>query len=148
MATLKNAIRFQNADVKFSLKQKTELKVFLEKQLSKTAKVIRLDYIFCSDAYLLDINQRFLEHDYYTDIITFPLTSTKELLEAEIYISVDRVKDNAAKLNIELNDELLRVIFHGALHLVGYKDKTKRESLIMRDLEEKWTKAFKRSSNN
>jgi len=95
-----------------------------------------LHYIFCSDAALLEMNRQFLNHDYYTDIITFTLSEKGYPIDAEIYISLDRVRDNATLLKQTYKRELHRVIFHGALHLCGYKDKTKQEVAIMRKKEE------------
>jgi probable rRNA maturation factor len=94
-----------------------------------------LSYSFCSDQYLLKINQKYLKHDYYTDIITFDLSEQGKIIEGDIYISIDRVKDNSKLLNISYSEELDRVILHGLLHLLGYKDKTKKEKLIMREKE-------------
>lgn len=97
---------------------------------------ISLSYIFCTDAYLLTINQDFLKHDTLTDIITFDLSTDKEDLEAEIYISTERVMDNAEKLGVPYIQELHRVIFHGALHLCGLKDKTPAQKKEMRTAED------------
>lgn len=121
----------------FSLARRTSLKNFI-KTLFKKEKVglITLNYVFCSDEYLLDINRRFLKHDTYTDIVTFNLTNDKNKVEAEIYISVERVKENAKTLHVSFKNELHRVIFHGALHLCGYKDKLKTEKQTMRELED------------
>ena len=96
-----------------------------------------IDYVFCNDEYLLNINQQFLEHDTYTDIISFDYTMGK-LVGGEIYISTERVSENANYFGVDFNEELHRVIIHGILHFCGYKDKTKEESLIMRGLEEKY----------
>lgn len=101
-----------------------------------------LQYIFCSDDYLLQINRQFLHHDYYTDIITFDLTEESHPINAEIYISVDRVRDNAREFGNSLRTELHRVIFHGSLHLCGYKDKNPREQELMRQMEEKYLKLY------
>ncbi len=98
-----------------------------------------IDYVFCNDEYLLNINQQFLEHDTYTDIISFDYTMGK-LVGGEIYISTDRVSENANHFGVDFNEELHRVIIHGILHFCGYKDKTKEESVIMRGLEEKYLK--------
>jgi rRNA maturation RNase YbeY len=98
--------------------------------------------VFCSDAYLLQINKDFLNHDYYTDIITFPLEETETSVDAEIYISVDRVKDNASTLKAQFNMELQRVIFHGVLHLCGFDDKTKKQQAIMQKMEDEWIEKF------
>ena len=102
-----------------------------------------LSYIFCSDEYLLDINKKFLSHDYYTDIITFNLAeSGSESIVGEIYISVDRVRENARTHGSSFPDELLRVIFHGALHLCGYKDKKPAEIKAMRQAEDQYLQRF------
>ena len=95
-----------------------------------------LDYIFCSDEYLLEINQKFLQHDDLTDIITFNLAETKGEVVGEIYISVERVRDNALLFNVDFEEELRRVVFHGALHLCGYNDKTRKEQQEMRKKED------------
>ncbi len=100
-----------------------------------------LEISFVSDAELLDINKKSLNHNYYTDIITFDYCKDKTL-EGDIYISVDRVKDNANELGERNLDELLRVIFHGVLHLIGYKDNTKDEQNEMRKIENKYILLF------
>ena len=97
-----------------------------------------LTYVFCSDERLLQINRQFLQHDFYTDIITFPLSQPQEPITAEIYISVDRVRENARKFGVSMKNELLRVILHGSLHLCGYGDKTAPEQAKMRKLEDKY----------
>ena len=94
-----------------------------------------LNIIFCSDDYLLSINQQYLNHDYFTDIITFDLSEQNEVT-ADIYISIDRVRENAKALGVSIKNELHRVVFHGALHLCGYKDKKPAEIKIMRAKEE------------
>ncbi len=120
---------------RFSLQSRTELKAFIETLFQKERKKLAsINYIFCSDKRLLEINQQFLRHDYYTDIITFDLSET-DATQAEIYISIERVKDNAKTEGVSFKSELHRVIFHGALHLCGYKDKSKGESKIMRERE-------------
>lgn len=111
-------------------------------------KTKELTYIFCTDDYLLNINRNFLQHDYYTDIITFDLSEQKDGSHGEIYISIDRVKDNAVHLKEPLQRELLRVIFHGALHLCGYKDKTKVQERTMRKKEDYYLEGFYRSTWN
>lgn len=101
-----------------------------------------LTYIFCSDEYLLEINHQYLNHNYYTDIITFDLSEDKTQVTGEIYISIDRVKDNARDFKTTFQKELLRVIFHGALHLCGYKDKSNKEQTLMRKAEDKYLQYF------
>ena len=119
------------------------LKGFLEKQMKKEGiRIECLQYVFCSDKYLLGINKQFLNHDYYTDIISFDLSETKGVLIGDIYIRVDRVKENAKTMKTKQPDELLRVIFHGALHFCGYKDKKTADAKLMRAMEDKWIKAY------
>lgn len=117
---------FHNRDIDPKLKDKRKLSSFLESlvhQHLEGIKKIRLDYIFCSDEHLLGMNKQFLEHDTFTDIITFDLSENDSQVIGEIYISVDRIKENAAKFKVDFTNELHRVIFHGALHLCGFKDK-------------------------
>ena len=156
-------ITFHNADIKFSLRNRTALRKFITAQANQS---IKLSYIFCSDEYLLNINRQFLNHDYYTDIITFPLSEDKKHIEAEIYISIERVKENSAKFKVQNTKrkdksnpsplgegarradgvtELHRVMFHGVLHLLGYKDKTKAQKTEMRKMEDKWLKKFEQA---
>lgn len=130
-------IYFHAADRPFYWKNKTLLKTFLttifkkEKHLGK-----RVDYIFCSDEHLLFMNQQFLQHDTYTDILTFNLTEEPASgIVAEIYISTDRVKKNAVQHGTTYQEELLRVMIHGILHLCGYRDKTASEKTLMREKE-------------
>ena len=121
------------------LKQRNRLKSFLASTAESSKRPLgSLNIIFCSDEHLLGINRDFLQHDYYTDIITFDLSaSNKAPLEAELYISVDRVKENATTLGQPFYRELHRVIFHGLLHLLGYKDKQKKDQAFMREMEER-----------
>lgn len=132
-------VHFFNADKKATFKNRNKLKIFLIKLLKKEGarELLNLSYIFCSDNYLLEINREFLHHDFYTDIITFDLSSDKTTLTGEIYISIDRVKENAKGLGTSYHEELHRVIFHGALHLCGFKDKTKQQKDTMRIMEDK-----------
>jgi probable rRNA maturation factor len=121
----------------FSLLGRRKLQEYLRSLFRKEKKLLgSLDYIFCSDDYLLKINQDFLKHDFLTDIITFNLSDTDSSITGEIYISIERVKENARLLNIPFSTELRRVIFHGALHLCGYKDKTKSQQKQMRAKED------------
>ena len=101
-----------------------------------------LNYVFCSDDRVLEINRQFLAHDFFTDIITFEL-SDNEYTNGEIYISTDRVRDNAKALKVSVVAELHRVIFHGALHLCGYKDKTGKDEALMRKKEDEYLKRYK-----
>ena len=135
-------INFHLIESNFSLRERTRLKKFIS-QLFKMEKkgLERLDYIFCSDSYLLEINRKFLNHDFYTDILTFDLSNNPKLTIGEIYISVERVKENAMELSNSFKEEIHRVIFHGALHLCGYKDKLKADILIMRQMENRYSSA-------
>jgi probable rRNA maturation factor len=121
------------------LRDRTRLKQFLASLFKKEGKhLAELQYIFCSDDYLLEINRQYLNHDFYTDIITFDLSEKGHSINAEIYVSVDRVRENAREFGSSLKQELLRVLFHGALHLCGYKDKTSIQVKEMRKMEEKY----------
>ena len=136
-------ITFHNSDIKFKVPNSTQLKTFIECRVLKEAKKkLQLSYVFCSDEFLLEINKQFLNHDFYTDIITFPLNETEKEIEAEIYISIERVKENAEKLQTDFKDELQRVIFHGVLHLIGYKDKDKTDEKAMRKKENEWMELY------
>lgn len=121
------------------LTQRTHLKSFITSLFKREKKrLAEIHYIFCSDDYLLEINRQHLQHDYYTDIITFDLSEPGQPINAEIYISVDRVRDNAGQFKTSLKNELHRVIFHGALHLCGYKDKRPKDQEVMRKMEDKY----------
>jgi probable rRNA maturation factor len=111
----------------------------IAKQENKTINYIT--FIFCNDDYLLDINIKYLNHDYYTDIITFPYKEGDDI-ESDIYISVDRVKENAEDYQESFENELLRVMAHGVLHLIGYGDKTPEQSTIMRAKESQYIESF------
>jgi rRNA maturation RNase YbeY len=104
-------------------------------------KLSSLNFIFCSDDYLLRVNNTYLEHDYYTDVITFDYNES-DFIIGDVYISVDRVADNAISYNVSFLNELLRVIVHGVLHLCGYKDKTQDESLLMKSKEDFYLSVF------
>ena len=136
-------INFQKADSALTLTSKTELKAFIESLFKKEKTALAtINYIFCSDKYLLSINQQFLKHDFYTDIITFGLHDKGTPVVAEVYISTDRVKENAATNGVTYTNEMLRVLFHGALHLCGYKDKSKADILTMRAKEDAYLKRY------
>ena len=133
------AIRFYNEDVRYKLLNKQLLKSWLKQTaLNNGNKLIGdLTYIFCSDEHLLSINQEYLKHDYYTDIITFDLSEDEGILEGEMYISIDRVKDNAASISkTSFEQELYRVMVHGLLHLTGLGDKSEAEIIEMRNTED------------
>ncbi len=100
--------------------------------------VLGINYIFCSDKYLLKLNKEYLGHNYFTDIITFDNSKEKGTAEADVFISSDRVMANAKKFKSTFRDELHRVMIHGALHLMGYDDKTPKAEKAMRQAEEYW----------
>ena len=133
---------FFNASL-IKLSERRRLKLFIN-QLFKEERMLfsSLSYVFCSDQYLLSINREFLQHDDYTDIITFCLSGASEPVEGEIYISTDRVKENAISIGTSFNNELHRVIFHGALHLCGYKDKKPSDKRKMTDAEDKYLQLY------
>jgi len=144
--TISPTIRFHFLE-KISLKDRRILKTTLAALFKKEKKKLaELHYIFVSDDRLLEINRQFLQHDFYTDIITFPLSEPGQPISGEIYISVDRVRENAREFGGTIKEELLRVIFHGALHLCGYKDKTTPQQREMRQLEEKYLALYQECS--
>ena len=131
------AIHFFSEDISFSLDKEQQTISWIEnildgeKQISKS-----INYIFCSDDYLLKINKDYLDHNTLTDIITFDNSEEEGKIEADIFISVDRVQENALSLDKKFDEELHRVIMHGLLHLVGYNDKTDEEKSEMRKKED------------
>ena len=132
-----------------ALRERNKLKEYLPALFKlENKKLESLTYIFCSDQYLLKINQNHLNHDYYTDIITFDLSSEAKIIIGEIYISVDRVRDNAKIQGVTFKEEIHRVIFHGALHLCGYKDKTKQDKSDMSAKEDKHLTIYLGSTNH
>lgn len=138
-------ITFDTEDVKFALKNKTQLKRWIistiEKKKRKAGEIV---FVFCSDEHLLNINNEYLNHDTYTDIITFDYSKDNHLLpiSGDIFISVDRVKENAKKFSKSFEEELHRVIIHGVLHLLGYTDKTKKAKAEMTKEEDACLEAF------
>lgn len=129
-------ITYHKEEIEFELPDEQNLSRWLMNVAEAEAGVIReISYVFCSDDYLLQINKEYLKHDYYTDIITFPYKEGKEV-ESDIFISIDRVRDNAQAFDASFEKELLRVISHGLLHLLGYKDKSEEEEKTMRQKED------------
>ncbi|MFW5759744.1 MAG: rRNA maturation RNase YbeY [Cyclobacteriaceae bacterium] len=138
-------IRFFVEDTKFSLPEKPLLKKWIIKTIKEEGLLFsELCYIFCSDRYLLQMNQDFLHHDTLTDIITFDTSEKNNNIEGEIYISIERVKENADTLNESFYRELHRVLIHGVLHLCGYKDKTNMEQTLMRMKENHYLELLKK----
>lgn len=135
-------ITFQNQSISFKLKEKTKLKNWIKTITEKEKHLLGdINYIFCSDEELLEINMKHLNHNTYTDIITFDYTEAKKI-SSDIFISIDRVTENAKKFNVTFEDELHRVMIHGILHLCGYKDKSKADAELMRKKENTSLKLF------
>jgi rRNA maturation RNase YbeY len=131
------AIFFHTIDADPRLKHKNALKRWISACISLENKQPgEINVIFCSDNHLLEMNRTYLKHDFYTDIITFDYCAG-DIVSGDLYISLDRVKENASKNFTSTENETYRVIIHGVMHLCGYKDKTKKDSLTMRAQEEK-----------
>ncbi len=136
-------IRFFNEDTAYKLARKPGLRQWLTVQAKQEGMKIReLNYVFCSDEYLLQINRDHLNHDYYTDIITFDTSETEGVIEGDIFISIERVDDNWRIHQTDFLSELHRVMAHGLLHLCGYGDKTPAEQQTMRAKEDQWLAAL------
>jgi rRNA maturation RNase YbeY len=132
----KTKVYFFSHDISTSLGNATKLKHFIESIFKKELqKLDSINYIFCSDKVILEINKKYLNHDSYTDVITFDLSRDDEGISAEVYVSIERIKDNAKELGLTIRSELHRVLFHAALHLCGYNDKKKKDREIMRKKE-------------
>lgn len=129
--------------IRFALPRRNRLRLFLADLFRREEQRLgELVYIFCDDEYLLDLNRKFLKHDFYTDILSFPSFPEDKKVSGEIYISIDRVRENARDLGTSLREEIHRVIFHGALHLCHYKDNTKKEKDQMRSKEDEYLKRY------
>ncbi|MEJ7691938.1 rRNA maturation RNase YbeY [Daejeonella sp.] len=125
-------INFFIEDISFNLKRKILLRKWVESCIKAEGYRLReLNFIFCSDNYLLGINQEYLKHDTFTDIITFDNSEDDKLIAGDIFISVDRVNENAISFKVSRQDELHRVMIHGTLHLLGYPDKGKEAKAVM-----------------
>ena len=135
-------INFTNVDVKFVLKNKLQIRQWIKAIISAEQKQSgNITYVFCNDTYLGDMNEKYLHHHTLTDIITFDY-SEKGKLSGDIFISIDRIVENAALYKTHLNSELGRVMAHGVLHLLGYKDKLKEEKDAMRMKEDFYLGSF------
>ena len=136
-------IRFFNEDVTHKLPQKQATRSWLKQQAEREGYAIGdLNYIFCSDEHVLQVNRDYLQHDYYTDIITFDQSEETGKIEGDIFVSVERVADNAVQMGVATEQEMRRVLAHGLLHLCGYGDKTDEEVKQMRHKEDEWLVAF------
>jgi len=133
---MSNSIQFLGKSKFIRGKERKAIRQMIETIANDHGYIVQnICYIFMTDDELLEINQSHLQHDDYTDIITFDLSDTEACIDGEIYISVDRINDNAEKFNCTKQDELIRVLSHGVLHLMGYKDKSENDSQKMRDAE-------------
>lgn len=137
-------ISYHTEDISFSLKGKRKISNWIKSVIVDNNFTLfetpcipgDLNFIFCSDNYLLNINRQYLKHDYYTDIITFDY-SQNGVISGDLFISIDTVKENSSLYNVTFEEELNRVIIHGILHLLGYKDKSKIDKSIMKDAEDR-----------
>ena len=131
-------IIFHSEDIDFSLPQPSLIIDWIFNCIESENKQLRhLNFIFCSDEYLHKINVEYLNHDNYTDVITFPYSEGK-IIEGDIFISIERIRENANKFNVDFNNELHRVMIHGVLHLLGYFDKTPNDKALMTQKENEY----------
>lgn len=136
-------INFFNEDIDFKLKGKNNFKAWLKKVAEKEGfRINDLNYIFCSDQYLHKINLEYLDHDTYTDIITFDNSEEEKIIEGDIFVSIERIRENSNILNTLLEEETKRVIVHGLLHLCGYNDYSIEDKEKMRRLESEYILIF------
>lgn len=138
---LKNNVSFFYEETKFKIRKAKKIKLWIDKIIKQEKNLLQqVNIIFCSDSYLYEINLQHLQHDTLTDIITFDYSPQKQYIQADLYISIERVKENAKKFKISIFNEILRVIAHGIMHLIGYNDKTNKEKEIMRNKEDQYIK--------
>lgn len=136
-------VRFFFNGVRVTIQHRAFLKTAIERLFKNEKRTLKtVNVIFCSDEYLRSINNDFLSHNYYTDIVTFYYSAPKAPVEAELYISVDRITENALTLGLSRKNELHRVIFHGCLHLCGYGDKTSQQIKKMREREDYYLRLY------
>jgi probable rRNA maturation factor len=130
-------IEFISEDIEFELKNPNQVSEWITNIIeSHDHELVNLTYVFCSDDYLHEINVEYLDHDTLTDIITFDNADEEGIVEGDIFVSIDRVRDNAKDLGTTFDDELHRVLIHGVLHLLGFKDKTEEQEALMRKQED------------
>lgn len=136
-------VQFFFKDVNPLLRNRAGLKKHISKLFKiEGVKIKQITVVFCTDRFLLGLNNEFLNHDYYTDIVTFHYNKHSEPVIGELYISTDRVRENARELKKRVNEELHRVIFHGCLHLCGYQDKSSQQIKRMREREEYYLRSY------
>jgi rRNA maturation RNase YbeY len=131
-----------NYELEFQLENEEQYSSWISNVISsENKKEGDINYIFCDDEYILEINKQYLNHDYYTDIISFDYSVGNEL-HGDIFVSIERVRENAVEFDVTFDEELKRVLAHGVLHYCGYKDKTEEEELLMRSKEDEKIKMF------
>lgn len=139
------AVNFFSEGIDFKVKQTLKIKSWLKKVADEEGyQVGTLNYVFCNDDYILETNNKYLNHDYYTDIITFDYTEKKRI-SGDLIISIDTVESNSKLVKTSMNEELCRVMVHGVLHLCGYKDKSDEEEVIMHKKEDYYLSKFNAS---
>ena len=140
----KPAIHFFTEDLSYTLKKKTMLKAWIKSVIEEEGYALEeLNFILCSDEYLLRINQQYLNHDTYTDVITFDNSEELKMIVGDIFISLERIQENAREFKHTVADELCRVMVHGTLHLLGYKDKGKAAKNLMTEKEDYYLASLK-----
>lgn len=138
-------IQYFNEDVPVPRLRKRKSTNWIKETILTEGKIVGdISFIFCSDNYLLEVNKTYLDHDYFTDIITFDYVEGN-LINGDIFISVDRVLENSAEFKTTIEDEMNRILIHGILHLLGYKDKNKKDKLLMTEKEDYYLKLLKDS---
>ena len=136
-------VSFFSEDIDFKLVNPLKTKKWIKNaSISEGYELSQLNYVFCSDEYLLEINKQYLDHDYFTDIITFDNSEEDNQLEGDIYISVDRVRENAATFHTDFDTEMRRVLIHGLLHLAGHDDTSEALKTAMRAKEDEYLRVF------
>jgi len=131
-------IQFFSEDIDFTIKDKQRVREWIFSTIKEEGfkRVGQLSFVFCSDTYLLEINKQYLDHDTFTDIVTFDSSEMEDVIAGDIFISVDRIRENAEKFTVPERDELHRVVIHGVLHLCGYYDKKKEDKTLMTQKED------------
>lgn len=136
------SIQYCSEDLSVPKFQKRKITRWIKETITSEGKTLGdISFIFCSDTYLLEVNKQYLNHDYFTDIITFDYVEGN-LISGDIFISCDRVRENAAEFKTGFENELFRIIIHGVLHLLGYKDKSKKDKLLMTAKEDLYLKVL------
>lgn len=134
-------INFFYEEISFQIKHKKVVREWIKNTIKVENHTLdELNFVFCNDEYLLRINEEYLKHSTYTDIVTFDNSEVEGSITGDIFISIDRVRENSAKFNVSEKEELHRVIIHGTLHLLGYKDKSKADKALMTSKEDQYLK--------